>query len=114
MGNSGSGKSCAVARLIQNIFSNQIKPKTNIFIFDVFGEYNNALSNYNGLKFTSYTTNINDKTSSLVKIPIWLLGIEDLALLLEIESYTQLPIIEKMLRVVTIFSLLFLWFPASS
>lgn len=104
VGNSGSGKSCAVARIFQNIFSSKIRPKSNIFIFDVFGEYENALSGFNGLDYKSYTTNINDNNSELIKIPIHLLGIEDLALLLEAENFTQLPIIEKMLRVVTIFS----------
>ena len=104
VGNSGSGKSCSVARLFQNIFSTNIKPKSNIFIFDVFGEYHNALAGYNGIKYKSYTTDRNDTTNELVRIPIYLLDIEDLALLLEAENFTQLPIIEKMLRVVTIFS----------
>ena len=105
VGNSGSGKSSAVARLFQNIFSSSISPKTNIFIFDVFGEYNNALFNFPNINFKSYTTDIKDKNSSLIKIPIYHLGIEDLALLLEAENVSQLPIIEKMLRVVTIFSM---------
>ena len=104
VGNSGSGKSSAVARLLQNIFSSKLKPKTNIFIFDVFGEYHNALASFGNINYKSYTTDRSDKNSELIKIPIWLLGIEDLALLLQAENYTQLPIIEKMLRVVTIFS----------
>ena len=104
VGNSGSGKSSAVARLFQNIFSSGQTPKSNIFIFDVFGEYNNALSGISSVNYKSYTTDRSDKESELIRIPIWLLGIEDLALLLEAENFTQLPIIEKMLRVVTIFS----------
>lgn len=104
VGNSGSGKSCAVARILQNIFSSSKSPNSNIFIFDVFGEYHNALANYNGINYLSYTTDVNDKQSKLIKIPIYLLSIEDLALLLEIENFMQVPIIEKMLRVVTIFT----------
>ena len=104
VGNSGSGKSSAVARLLQNIFSNNVKPNTNIFIFDVFGEYHNALANYNGINYKSYTTDLKDTTTDLLRIPIWLLDVEDLALLLEAENFKQLPIIEKMLRVVSIFS----------
>ena len=43
-GNSGSGKSCGVSRIIQNIFKN---PKTvtynaNMFFFDAYGEYKNT------------------------------------------------------------------------
>ena len=104
VGNTGSGKSSAVARLFQNIFSTGVRPKSNIFIFDIFGEYESALSGFNGLNYKSYTTNFNDKSSELIRIPIYLLGIEDLAILLQAENFTQLPIIEKMLRVVTIFS----------
>ena len=104
VGNSGSGKSSAVARLFQNIFSAKLKPKTNIFIFDVFGEYHTALAGYSNIKYKSYTTDREDKLLDLVRIPIWLLDAEDLALLLEAENFMQLPIIEKMLRVVTIFS----------
>ena len=104
VGNSGSGKSCSVARLLQNIFISNLKPKSNIFIFDVFGEYHNALAGIEGVNYKSYTTDITDKESEQIKIPIYLLGIEDLALLLEAENFQQLPIIEKMLRVVTIFN----------
>ncbi len=104
VGNSGSGKSSAVARLLQNIFSSKLKPKTNIFIFDVFGEYHTALSGFSNINYKSYTTDRKDKINDLIKIPIWLLDSEDLALLLEAENFMQLPIIDKMLRVVTIFS----------
>ena len=104
VGNSGAGKSCSVARLFQNIFSTNVRPKSNIFIFDVFGEYHNALAGFNGINYRSFTTDVKDTSSEIIKIPIYLLGIEDLALLLEIENFTQIPIVEKMLRVVTIFS----------
>ena len=104
VGNSGSGKSCAVARLLQNIFLGPVKPKTNIFIFDVFGEYQNALSGIEGVNYKSYTTALDDNVNEHIRIPIHLLDIEDLALLLEAETFLQLPIIEKMLRVVTIYS----------
>ena len=104
VGNSGSGKSCSVARLLQNIFLGPVKPKSNIFIFDVFGEYHNALAGIDGVNYKSYTTDPLDTENEKIKIPIHLLGIEDLALLLEAENFTQLPIIEKMLRVVTIYS----------
>ena len=43
-GNSGSGKSCGVARIVQNLFSNPnfIAYNANIFIFDAYGEYKTA------------------------------------------------------------------------
>ena len=104
VGNSGCGKSSAVARLLQNIFLGGRRPKSNIFIFDVFGEYENALAGIEGINYKSYTTDRSDTKNELIKIPVHLLNIEDLALLLQAENFTQLPIIEKMLRVVTIFS----------
>ena len=66
VGNSGSGKSSSVARIFQNLFLNN-KPKTNIFIFDVFGEYHTALNNVNNISYKSYTTDINDVDKSLLE-----------------------------------------------
>ena len=47
--NTGSGKSCGVARLLQNIFTKSKVPpyRANIFIFDAYGEYHNAFKNIN-------------------------------------------------------------------
>lgn len=104
VGNSGSGKSSSVARIFQNLFLNS-KPKTNIFLFDVFGEYHTALNNVNNISYKSYTTDKEDTSSEPVRIPIWLLDADDMALLLEAENYVQIPIIEKMLRIVTIYSM---------
>ena len=38
----------------------------------------------------------------MLKIPIWLLDVDDLALLLDANDPAQLPLIEKMLRLVPI------------
>lgn len=110
LGNTGSGKSYAVARIIQNIFynRNRIPKKANIFIFDAYGEYHNAFSRIGeidpSLKFKAYTTNLKFPESEVVKIPLWLLGADDIALLLGAEHHMQIPIIEKALRLVSIFS----------
>lgn len=105
-GNTGSGKSCGVARLFQNIFFNQVNTPRNacIFIFDAYGEYESALSIPNSqVFFKKYSTNVKDSLN-LIKLPLWLLDIDDFALLLEADDPTQLPIIEKALRLVTVFS----------
>ena len=46
LGNTGSGKSFTVSRLIQNLFagSSYVPLNSNIFIFDAYGEYTNAFS----------------------------------------------------------------------
>ena len=50
-GNSGSGKSCGVARIVQNLFTNRnlLSFNANLFIFDAYGEYKTAFSNLNSL-----------------------------------------------------------------
>lgn len=109
-GNTGSGKSYGVARLLQNLFEKtKIVPfKSNFFIFDAYGEYHNAFSSidkYNpNYHFKYYTTNLNDTDGSILRIPLWLLGIDDMALLLQADSHSQIPIIERMLKLVSIFS----------
>lgn len=106
-GNTGSGKSCGVARLFQNIFFNSSQTPRNacIFIFDAYGEYESALSVQNSqVFFKKYSTNVRENPNTLIKLPLWLLDIDDFALLLEADDPTQLPIIEKALRLVTVFS----------
>lgn len=110
-GNTGSGKSYGVARILQNVFGNEsdIDPiRSNFFVFDAYGEYHNAFRaisknnpNYN---FKYYTTNKNDSEGICLRLPLWLLGIDDLALLLRATEHSQLPIIERMLKLVRIFA----------
>ena len=109
-GNSGSGKSCGVSRIIQNIFSN---PKTvtynaNMFFFDAYGEYKNAFGSLNKIN-SSYnykfiTTNPTEPTDYLLKIPVNLLTLDDVALLLQANSHSQLPILERSIKYAKIFS----------
>ena len=56
----------------------------------------------NKLNYKSYTTNIIDPDTDILRIPIWLLDVDDLALLLDATTPTQLPIIEKTLKLVPI------------
>ena len=108
-GSTGSGKSSSIARLFQNLFEKQsvIAYKASIFIFDAYGEYNSAFNKLNEttpeINFKMYTTNTNFENAEIMKIPLWLLSVDDLALLLGAEKHSQLPIIEKALKLVTIF-----------
>ncbi|MCI9110531.1 MAG: ATP-binding protein [Bacilli bacterium] len=109
-GSTGSGKSWGVAHLIQSIFSKQttVAYRASIFIFDAYGEYHSAFKDISKLapevSFKAYTTNTNFSDSETLKIPLWLLGIDDIALLLNAEKPTQLPIIEKTLKLVNVFA----------
>ena len=108
LGNSGSGKSFTVSRLIQNIFTsnNYLPVSANIFIFDAYGEYKNAFSKLNEispmLNTKYYTTNTYYPEGDVLNIPLWLLDTDDLALLLEATEPIQLSIIDKARRLVPI------------
>ncbi len=109
IGNTGSGKSCGVARILQNIFyHNDTLMPTNahIVLFDVYGEYNSALSKINGLPnmgYKYYTTSMEHDDGDIINIPAYFLEVDDLALLLNATSASQLPILEKALKLVYIF-----------
>ncbi len=109
IGNTGSGKSCTVARLFQNLFykKNYIPYNSHFALFDVYGEYHDALNRINQTKYcrcTFYTTDINSKTGNIIKIPPYFLEVDDIALLLNVENKTQIPIIEKALKYVYLFT----------
>lgn len=108
LGNTGSGKSCTFARIIQNIFttSKYLPVNASIFVFDAYGEYKNAFSFLhefnNSLNYKSITTNLQSTDGELLRIPLWLLDVDDIALLLGASDSNQLPIIEKALKLVPI------------
>lgn len=109
-GNSGSGKSCGVARVMQNLFTDpNLQPyKANIFIFDAYGEYHNAFERINEINpnynFKYYSTNKSDTAGEKLRIPLWLLDQEDYCLLLNVTEHSQIPIVERMLKMVNIFA----------
>ena len=109
-GNSGSGKSCGVSRLFQNMFYDQrlFPYKANILLFDSSGEYYNAFNNLNSINpnyhYRFFSTNEVDGIGEKLRLPIWLLNASDLALLLQATNHSQLPIIERMLKLALIFS----------
>ena len=109
-GNSGSGKSCGVSRIIQNMFhdKNLFPYKANIFMFDSSAEYYSAFRNLNAINpnfnYRFYSTNEKEGIGEKLRIPIWLLNVDDLSLLLQITNHSQIPIIERMLKLALIFS----------
>lgn len=110
LGSTGSGKSCGVARIIQNIFDRKqyIPYRASLFIFDAYGEYHSAFKDINkknpNITFKAYTTNLQNSESEILRIPLWLLGVDDLALLLDAQKPSQLSIIEKALKLVNVFA----------
>lgn len=69
VGSTGSGKSCTVAKVIQELkVENEEKNNTHILLFDIHGEYRSAFPN-------SHYLSIEDNT---LTIPYWLMNSEEL------------------------------------
>lgn len=109
-GNTGSGKSCSVARIVQNVFLNKnfLSFNANLFIFDAYGEYKTAfkvLNQFNpNYQYKFITSNPTDDTDVLLKIPVFLLTIDDICLLLQADNHHQYTIIERMIKLAKLFS----------
>lgn len=109
-GNTGSGKTCGVARIIQNFFNmkDKIPFNSNIFIFNNTSEYDSAFRDLNKINgnfnYKLYTTDKNDQNGNPIKIPLWIMDVDDYANLLDVTEYFQINIIEKMLSLVSVFA----------
>lgn len=105
IGNTGSGKSCGVTRILQNLFTECTnKPKNSHFvIFDAYGEYTHA---FDGLDVkTKVYTAVKESTLDLgLILPPNFLEVDDLAILLGVTETDQLPVLEKTLKLVYIFT----------
>lgn len=110
LGNSGSGKSYSVAKILQSVFyqCKKLPFYSNIFLFDAYGEYQRAFSRIHevneNINYKVYTTDISSTEFELLRYPFWLLGVDDLCLLMNVTSKEQIPIIEKALKLVSYFS----------
>ncbi|MDD2490083.1 MAG: ATP-binding protein [Bacilli bacterium] len=100
-GNTGSGKSYGVSKILQSLFynPNNIAFNSTFFLFDVHGEYDTAFKDMHqknpNYYYKAYTTNPKQPYEQQIFIPIWLLDIEDIAFLLGATDFSQLAIIEK-------------------
>ncbi len=111
LGNSGAGKSYSVSHILQSIFyeaKEKLPFKTNIFLFDAYGEYQPAFmeigKNNSNINYKVITTDLNNSEHPHLSIPFWLLGTDDIALLLNADNENQIPIIEKALKLVAFFT----------
>lgn len=108
-GNTGSGKTYGICRIIQNIFPNSqtIPYKANLFIFDSYGEYINAFQDINKnnpyYSFKVITTSPK-KSYEKLNIPVCLLDLEDILNLLEATNFSQIAMIETALAYVKMFA----------
>ena len=109
-GNTGSGKTYGVARIVQNFFNmkDKIPFNANIFIFNNTSEYDAAFKEINkvnpNFNYKLYTTDKSDPSGNPIRIPLWIMDVDDYANILDITDYFQINIIEKMLAYVSIFA----------
>ncbi|MBO5475130.1 MAG: DUF87 domain-containing protein [Bacilli bacterium] len=110
LGNSGSGKSCGVARILQNVFlsaKESVPKNAHMCLFDVYGEYCNTfneMNNIDGLHFKKFTTEGQFGDGEFLTIPAYLLSIDDLAILLGATEPSQLPVLSKAISLARIFT----------
>ncbi len=107
-GNTGSGKTYGMSRFIQNLFnmSDKIPFNSNIFIFNNTDEYDNAFRSINQLNvnYNYKMYSISNSSSYQIKLPLWLLSVDDYANILDVTDYSQLAVIEKTLSLVSTFA----------
>ena len=94
---------------MQNLFySNHAPVNSNIFVFDAYGEYHHAFAKLNevnpNIAYKSITTNPNELSEEQLRIPLWLMGTDGIAMLLDVNEPNQIPIIEKTLTLLPILS----------
>ena len=108
IGGTGSGKSFSLSRIIQTLLENKeaVPYNASIFVFDTYGEYFPSFSNLEqnnpNILYKSYTTNPTEG-NEILKIPPFLLGVDDLAILLNADDQGQLQVLSKALELVNIF-----------
>lgn len=105
LGNTGSGKSCTIASMVQTLFKKDGYSVTgSSFIFlDVNGEYQQAFSKINqtnpelSIKVFSLDEDIIQMGADRFKLPHCFLNLDEWALLLQASEKTQLPILRNAL-----------------
>ncbi len=107
LGNTGSGKSCTVATVVQSLFE---KPDEHhargatFVVFDVNGEYAKALkplAKENGIGVIQVTLD-GTAAQGRFRLPHWFLDVSEWELLLQASERTQIPVLRTALGLTTL------------
>lgn len=107
LGNTGSGKSCTVASVLQALFE---KPDEHhargatFIVFDVNGEYREAFAPLGAGTGIGVDRVVLDGTADAFRLPHWFLDLSEWELLLQASERTQVPILRMALGLSTMFS----------
>jgi len=110
LGNTGSGKSCTVASVLQSLFekADEYHARGATFVvFDVNGEYQKALSplaNDNGIGVTRLVLD-GTAAEDRFQLPHWFLEQSEWELLLQASERTQVPVLRTALGLTGLFRL---------
>lgn len=119
LGNTGSGKSCTVASILQSLFEkpDELAARGATFVLlDVNGEYRVAFSKLPAPIRRSYLTMRADplavppvpldanERSSLFRLPHWFMSVEEWELLLRASERTQQPVLRTALQLTSLFA----------
>ncbi|NTL26032.1 ATP-binding protein [Enterococcus faecium] len=105
-GNTGSGKSNTIAIIVQNIYKkkNYSAIGSRLILVDSNGEYEKAFSKIEEDNNEIKCQFIKPLSSAeKIEIPVWLLSVDDWAILLSASEKTQIPILRKTIEVVKVF-----------
>ena len=108
LGNTGSGKSCTIASVLQSLFEKDEEHHARgatFIIFDVNGEYEQALTplnRYSGINVTHFVLD-GSATEERFRLPHWFLEQSEWELLLQASERTQLPVLRTALGLTGLF-----------
>jgi uncharacterized protein len=107
LGNTGSGKSCTVASVLQSLFEKTDEHHARgatFVVFDVNGEYDVALAPLSREGRIGVDRVVLDGTAGGFRLPHWFLDLSEWELLLQASERTQVPILRMALGLSTLFS----------
>ena len=107
LGNTGSGKSCTIASMLQTLFTktNYSAVGSTFLIFDINGEYKKAFTKINDNKDIQVKEfSIDGKGAEEFKLPHHFFNLDEWELLLQAAEKTQRPILRSALGLAVLFS----------
>ena len=105
IGNTGSGKSCGVTTILQNLFTTGKEKPVNahIVLFDAYAEYHDAFTDLASEGLNSKNYSLGNPLDNQLLFPAYFLDEDDLAIMLDISSANQIHILSETLQLVKIF-----------
>lgn len=108
LGNTGSGKSCTVASILQELFTKPAEHHARgatFVVLDVNGEYHQAFEDIRKAGVMAVDRLVLDGTADngRFRIPHWFLDLSEWELLLQASERTQVPILRMALGLATLF-----------